>query len=81
MSIKVKVGYFAALRDQRGLSSEEVSTSANSAAELYQELAAKHKLTVESRLIRFVKLSGFCEPDEPLVDGDEVEFLPPASGG
>lgn len=77
----VDVRYFAALRDSRGVSEETVETAATTVKELYLELAELHGLKVNANLIRFVKVDSFCEATEPVISGDIIEFLPPASGG
>ena len=81
MKKSVQVSYFAVLREQRGLGQESVSTGASTAAELYEELRARHGFTLPADRLR-VAINDEFEPWGAAVgDGDSVVFIPPVSGG
>ena len=79
--MKVKLTYFAVLREQRGLSHEEIETDCVTASDLYTDLKERHGFSLDSNLVT-VALNGAFQPMEtPLSDGDEVVFIPPVAGG
>jgi molybdopterin converting factor subunit 1 len=77
----IRVLYFAMLREQRGCREEEVSTTANNAGELYQDLCNRHGLTATPSSLRLAINDEFKEWQEPLKHGDVVTFIPPVAGG
>lgn len=77
----VTVGYFAILREQRGLSSETISTAANTYGELYEELKVAHGFKLSATLVRPAANEKFCEHGDALNEGDHVVFIPPVAGG
>ena len=78
---ELTVLYFAHLRDQRGVDSERVATTAGTARELYRELAQQHGLTLPERSLVVAVNEAMVRWDTALADGDTVVFLPPVSGG
>lgn len=81
MSKTVEVQYFAILREQRGLAKEQVVTEAATAAQLYDELRARHGFTLESSRLRVAVNDDFASWSAPLRDGDRLVFIPPVAGG
>ena len=81
MKKAVQVNYFAALREQRGLGSEQVSTEAGTAAELYDELRSLHGLTLPRERVRVAVNNEFEAWTSPVREGDAFAFLPPVAGG
>ena len=79
--MKLRVLYFASLRDAAGRDSEEVSTERDDPRALYDELRSRHGLTMAPERIRIAVNGEFARWDRALRDGDEVAFLPPMSGG
>lgn len=75
------MAYFAALREQRGLSQEGVETAATTPEQLYEELRRVHGFTLDSSLIRAAVNGSFAPMEEPLEDGDSVVLMPPVAGG
>jgi molybdopterin converting factor small subunit len=75
--ISVQVQYFAALREQRGLSHEQVSTQAATLQDLYEELP----LRFPAALVRFAVNGEFAGSADPIKDGDVILLLPPMAGG
>lgn len=77
----VHVQYFALLREQRGLSRETVSTAAVTAADLYEELRARHALTLAPSQLRVAVDGEFADWKSPLAEGAQLVFIPPVAGG
>jgi molybdopterin converting factor subunit 1 len=77
----VHIQYFAALREQRGLSQETVNTTAETAERLYQELQAKHHFRLSTNLLKVAINNEFKDWNTPLDSNDTVVFIPPVAGG
>jgi len=77
----VRLHYFALLREQRGLSSETLSTAAPDAAALYAELSARHGFTLSADRIRVAINGEFAAWNTPLAPNAELVFIPPVAGG
>ena len=80
-TLKVRLQYFASLRERRGLAREEVVTGAATPAALYAELSSRHGFALPPDRVRVAVNGDFAEPTHPLRDGDEVTFIPPVAGG
>jgi molybdopterin converting factor subunit 1 len=79
--LKLRLQYFASLRERRGLSQEELVTSAATPAGLYAELSGRHGFTLPVERVRVAVNGEFAELTHPLKSGDEVVFIPPVAGG
>lgn len=79
--MKVKILYFAQLRDITGKSLEARDTTAPSPSSLYEELAAEYSFRLGIQNLRVAVNNEFVPMDVPLQDGDEVAFIPPVAGG
>ncbi|HEY5551458.1 MAG TPA: molybdopterin converting factor subunit 1 [Opitutaceae bacterium] len=79
--LKVRLQYFASLRERRGLSREELVTAAATPAGLYAELSGRHGFMLPAERVRVAVNGEFAEFSQPLKDGDEVAFIPPVAGG
>jgi len=77
----IYIQYFAILREQRGLTREQLSTAAVTPQALYEELRARHNFTLPSDHVRAAVNGEFAAAAAPLRDGDEVVFIPPIAGG
>lgn len=78
---RVRLEYFAVLREQAGVSSEFVETDTATPAELFHELRNRHGFTLTSEALRVAINGDFCGLDNELCEGDEVVFIPPVAGG
>lgn len=76
-----KLLYFASLRDAAGCSGETVASAAIDVRALYAELAVRHGFGFTPERLRVAVNGAFTGWDHALVEGDEVVFLPPVSGG
>jgi molybdopterin synthase sulfur carrier subunit len=79
--VRVQVQYFAALREQRGLSEETLETAARTAGDLYDELRQTHNFSLTPNLVRASINLRVLPLETELADGDEVVFIPPVAGG
>lgn len=79
--IEVTIQYFAALREQRGLRQESVTTTASTAEELYLELQKTSGLSLDPKIVRAAVNDTLGSLDQAISSGDKVVFIPPVAGG
>lgn len=79
--MKIKISYFALLREERGLEQEELEVSPTTAEALYSLLAEKYSFSLRSALLRAAVNEEYVPWDYQIKDGDEVVFIPPVAGG
>ena len=77
----VEVQYYAVLREQAGLSSERVTTVAPTVAALYEELRARHGLSLGRAQLKVAFDGEFADWGAALLEGSRVVFIPPVAGG
>ena len=77
----VEVQYYAVLREQAGLSSERVTTVAPTVAALYEELRARHGLSLGRAQLKVAIDGEFADWGAALLEGSRVVFIPPVAGG
>jgi sulfur-carrier protein len=77
----VTLQYYAQLREQARTSGEQVSTSATSLLDLYEELRARHGFTLSTDALKVAVNTQFSDWNRTLQDGDTVVFIPPVAGG
>jgi molybdopterin-guanine dinucleotide biosynthesis protein A len=80
-TMKLRVQYFALMREQAGRSEETLETAAATPAELYGELAGRYGFTLAREQLKVAVNSEFSEWSRPLAAGDDVVFIPPVAGG
>lgn len=82
---KVRVRYFASIREAVGHGSEDVTTSAETLAALRNELIARGGAHARSlargKAVRVALDQVMSDESQPLRDGCEVAFFPPVTGG
>lgn len=84
--MSVRILYFAALREQLGLASEQLTLPAGVAtvADLRQHLLARGEAwqaLTQTGALRVAVNQTMAKADSPVQDGDEVAFFPPVTGG
>jgi len=85
--MKVRVLYFASLREQVGRSKEELelpgdaSTVGALRALLQARGGAWATALAEGKLLRMAVNMDMAQGDAPIKAGDEVAFFPPVTGG
>ena len=77
----IEIQYFAVLRERAGTGRETVQTAAATAADLYDELAARHDFGLPRAMLRVAVNDEFADWTRPLAAGDRVVFIPPVAGG
>ena len=77
----VTLQYYAQLREQAGASSEQISTSASTLRELYDELRARHGFSLPIDALKVAVNTRFSDWNRALAEGDTVVFIPPVAGG
>lgn len=78
---EVVLEYFSVFRDERGVSSESVTTQCRTLGELYKELAEAFGLRYDPESVRVARNDEFSSWDTPVENGDRVVFLAPFGGG
>jgi len=78
---KVTLLYFASLRDAAGAASETIDTRAPDLAALYDEARARHGFALPVERLRVAVGGAFVHWSDAVVDGSEIAFIPPVSGG
>ena len=82
---QITVRYFASIREAVGQSSEPLQTAAATLGDLRDELIARGGAYASSlargKAVRMALNQLLSEDDAALVDGAEVAFFPPVTGG
>jgi molybdopterin synthase sulfur carrier subunit len=85
--VKVKVLYFAALREQLGTSGEdlELPSGIDTVAQLRSHLTSRggawQAALAGGKLVRMAVNQDIATPSAAIKAGDEVAFFPPVTGG
>jgi molybdopterin synthase sulfur carrier subunit len=83
--MKVTVKYFASIREAIGQGSEVVETNALSLAQLRSELIARGasyaEVLAQGRAVRMALNQVMADESVALIEGAEVAFFPPVTGG
>jgi molybdopterin synthase sulfur carrier subunit len=84
--VKVKVLYFAGLRDQLGKPGEDLDLAAmTTVAGLRTQLMARggawQSALAQGKALRVAVNQEMAQPTTPVKAGDEVAFFPPVTGG
>lgn len=77
---RIRVEYFAILRERAGRDSEDVETRAATVADLFRELDDRYGFPRMASLKVAIN-DEFREWNSSLADGDSVVFIPPVAGG
>jgi molybdopterin synthase sulfur carrier subunit len=82
--MKLKIRYFASLRESVGLSHEELETSAMTVGEVRSELLARGQAYLclqRDRSVRMALNQVMVSEEAALENNDELAFFPPVTGG
>ncbi len=78
---KIRIRYYAILREQAGKSEETLETQAATPAALLAELQKRYPFTLNETQLKVAIDAEFRDWQTPLKDGDSVVFIPPVAGG
>lgn len=83
--MKVHIKYFASIREAIGQGSESLDTSAPTLAALRDALIARGgayaEVLARGKAVRVALNQTLCDESASLVEGAEVAFFPPVTGG
>jgi molybdopterin synthase sulfur carrier subunit len=83
--VKLKVLYFASIREKVERGSEEIDAAVSNVAELREHLRARGgawaEALAEGKLLRTAVNQDMVQGTAKLKAGDEVAFFPPVTGG
>ena len=79
--MRVRVLYFASLRDAAGRDGEMLDIAPTSLDRLYDDARVRHGFALPRERLRVARNGAFTSWDEHTNDGDEIAFIPPVSGG
>ncbi len=80
-SVRVKVRYFASLREQAGRTEEVVADAPINAAALYDRLRRRYGFLLDLNELKVAVNGSFADMNVQLAVDDEVVFIPPVAGG
>ena len=78
---KIRIRYYAILREQAGKNEEALDTNAATPAALFAELQTRYPFTLNAQQLKVAINTEFRDWQAPLSDGDCVVFIPPVAGG
>jgi len=85
VSYNITLKYFASIREAIGQGSERINTQAATLKALREELIARGDAYAEvlahGRAVRMALNQDLCEETATLIEGCEVAFFPPVTGG
>jgi len=79
--MRVRLLYFASLRDAAGREAEDVETNGATLAALFDAARERHGFALPRARLRVARTGAFARWDERAADADEIAFIPPVSGG
>ncbi|MBS0192842.1 MAG: MoaD/ThiS family protein [Proteobacteria bacterium] len=79
--MRVRLLYFASLRDAAGCEQESLEVATASLADLYEQARSRHGFVLQRQRLRVARNGAFAPWNELAADGDEIAFIPPVSGG
>lgn len=79
--MKLRIQYFANLRDKSGKEEETFETSTTSPKELYHELQQAYGFEMNNDQLGLAINDQFADWERPLEENDLVTFIPPVGGG
>jgi molybdopterin synthase sulfur carrier subunit len=79
--MRVRVLYFASLRDAAGRDGETLDVATVSLAQLYDDARARYGFAFPRERLRVARNGAFAQWNDVVVESDEIAFIPPVSGG
>lgn len=79
--MKIKVQYFASLRDTTHIAEEDIETNAQTINDLYVEINQRYQFSLDRDYLKISINGQYVDKNNFLTDNDTVMFIPPLSGG
>ena len=79
--MKVKIKYFAAMREATGKSSETMETQAITPLELLNDINDKYQLNFDEHNLKVAINEEYVSFTNSLSELDTIVFIPPVAGG
>jgi sulfur-carrier protein len=79
--LKIKIKYYASLREQAGKSEEIIESSQTNPREIYEELKKKYNFSLNVDELQVAVNDNYEDFDYELSDSDSLVFIPPVAGG
>ena len=81
--MRVRLLYFAVLRDIAGASTADIELPDGArAADVWEQLRGRHRELAAYKQPPMIAINEeYVEPHQVLRDGDELAFIPPVAGG
>ncbi len=77
----IDIQYYAIFREQRGVSRETITTGAQTAIQLYDELCKKYGFKLPPHVVKVAVNDEFVGWDAEIKSKDSIVFVPPVAGG
>lgn len=77
----IHIQYYALLREERKKSSENFTTDAQTARELYAQLKTKYRFRLNTDMLRIAINDKFSSWSARIKHNDRIIFIPPVAGG
>lgn len=79
--MKIKLKYFAAMREACGKSEEILDTAAQTAQELFTEVGLLYPINLDANSLKVAVNEEYVDFSSRLNENDTVVFIPPVAGG
>jgi len=79
--MKIKVKYFAMLRESAGKKEELIDLENSNIRDLFNQLNQKYRFSIDDHHLAVAINGHYRNWDYLMSDGDEVVFIPPVAGG
>ena len=79
--MRVRLLYFASLRDAARTEHEDVDATSATLGDLYDDAQCRHGFALPRERVRVAHNGSFADWSSIPAAGDEVAFMPPVSGG
>lgn len=79
--MKLKIKYFAAMRDYCGKSEEVVDSQASTPQELLDEIMQRYTISLDRDSLKVAVNENYASFDTLLCEMDTIVYIPPVAGG
>lgn len=79
--MRIKVKYFASMREDAGIGEEVIDSTFSCVNDLYEFLNDKYHFKISREHLKVAINEEYAHFEEKVNDGDIVVFIPPVAGG